>query len=253
MAWCYYIFHHCLLPQARNFLLPCAFCEVTLAGGECCLNSVFIVKKLGWRECFRGGNIFPEGHGELASYSVVTPTQCLAHSRCNKSLLNKNKEWKRKEASLSGLKLRRWAGETGVLSPGALVARVWLPNSGFVKNYGLWEPDGPGADLSKGQILVVTELLSSLLEAPFFGNTAWQVCGESAYEVTHPHRIWISFPSPVSFPNLRWGHFPMGCAFPETPSPARPGESRPWVRVWRPHLKCQTSLCWQGPRIAMHT
>lgn len=59
----------------------------------------------------------------------------------------------------------------GMLSLGALAARVWPPNSGFVKNYGLWEPDGPGADLSKGQILVVTETPpSSLLEAPLL----WQ-------------------------------------------------------------------------------
>lgn len=112
----------------------------------------------------------------------------------------------------------RWAVETGILCPRVLAAGIWSPNYRCEENYVCRGPGSPGADLSKGQILVATETsLSSLLEAPFSGSEACQACGESSC----CWLIWTFLPFPVRFPNFRQGWFPMGCVFPETLSGGR--------------------------------
>lgn len=88
------------------------------------------------------------------------------------------------------------------------------------------------ADPSRGQNLLVTEIpLSSLLEAPFFGNTAWQV------GVSHPMR-WLtqitfgSLSLPLSAFQISVGRRSVFQSAVHFLRP--PGESRPWAHVWRP-------------------
>lgn len=185
-----------------SYLPPCAFSQVTLAGSVCVWMQFPLWKK--WGGDTVREEIFHKGR-RVCLVHVAARIQFLAHSRCSKNACW-IKEWMNEwRGPVTGIETQERALETGMLCPELPAARVWPPNSEFVKNYGLprgwwsccYPGDGPdlGGDCHYSKFLLGSPLL-------------WHYNPVGSHVVLL--RDGISFPFPVSFPNLFTARFSVG-------------------------------------------
>lgn len=187
-----------------SYLLPCAFSQATLAGIDCVSVQFPLWKKWGGNTVRK--EIFHKGR-RVCLVHVAARVQYLAHSRCSTNACWIKEGMKEGRGPVTGIETQEWALETGMLCPELLAARVWPPNSEFVKNYSLpkgWlscRHPGKGADLG-GDCHSLAFLLGSPLLWHYSPVGSWWVVllGDG-----------ISFPFPVSsFPNLFTARFSVG-------------------------------------------
>lgn len=238
------LFLSCPLPQQGHCLQSVSLCictQVTLVGEKHCLNSVFIVEKVGWSWCLGGRANIKAGESTL--YTVAALAQCMAHGRCsiNARWIKKGRN-ERLEGALSWeLNLMWWTVRL------RWPARVWPPNFGFVKNDGLlgawwsWRQPTQGPDL--GSDLSSSEFP---LGSPLFGTAAFRlVVSHLAGWLTQSHLELSFLPCHVS--KSQAGAFSNGLCISWYPQGRQDVGRTDNECVSGDPLKCQACLCWQVP------